>query len=62
MRFHEKRTFKINQASAKDNLTPFLAENKEICTSLQQYAREYLSSCAWGSYTKDGKRDLRYRV
>jgi hypothetical protein len=43
MRFREKRKFQINQANAKHNLPPFLAENKEICTSLQQYARENLS-------------------
>jgi hypothetical protein len=34
MRFCEKRKFNINQALTKDNLPPFLAENKEICTSL----------------------------
>jgi len=43
MKFREKRKIQINQASAKDNLPPFLMENKEICTSLQQYAREHLS-------------------
>jgi hypothetical protein len=31
------------RVAVKDNLPPFLEQNKEVCTSLQQYAREHLS-------------------
>jgi len=40
--FRVKRKFQARVAG-KHNLPPFLEQNKEVCTSLQQYAREHLS-------------------
>ena len=39
--FRVKRKFQARFAR-KHNLPPFLEQNKEVCTSLQQYAREKL--------------------
>ncbi len=40
--FRVKRKFQVRVAG-KHNLPPFLEQNKEVCTLLQQYARENLS-------------------
>ena len=40
--FRRNRKFQV-KVLAKDNLPPFLEQSKDICTALQQYAREHLS-------------------
>jgi len=40
--FRRKRKFQVKLLQ-KHNLPPFLEQNKDICTALQQYAREHLS-------------------
>jgi hypothetical protein len=40
--FRCKRKFQV-KVLGKDNLPPFLEQNKDICMVMQQYAREHLS-------------------
>jgi glutamate racemase len=40
--FRLKRKFQV-RVLGRDNLPPFLEQNKDICTAMQQYAREHLS-------------------
>jgi hypothetical protein len=42
--FRVKRKFQESVAG-NHNLPPFLEQNKEVCTSLQQYARDFCWDC-----------------